>query len=318
MTNENDDSGMEVLDPLSVDVGATTPHGSIAYIDTVVVRVRYRPSDELVALLEANCLRTVDARPAQFFYWRIACQQPTEAALRILDSAISDLDGVLQRVDIALDIPCESREEAEQLRKWFGRHLDMPYARDPAYLFRSLEEREMPEWAGTETLYLQPRKWGRANVGAYSRDSKITGQPSLHIELRFGGSRAVRRIGGILRPSDLALLDPGSLIERKLRLARVDVRKLGKQVLGRGQAKLPLVSTYHGIMTDQEMRAGHLVVRNSWYAQNSRCLEEHDWTPPSPQAVRQYCSAFQWFNRRSACLSIDWFDIIDLPCRLTF
>ncbi|MGE3992941.1 hypothetical protein [Pseudorhodoplanes sp.] len=147
--------------------------------------------------------------------WRFLVNHPSADALVILDDIVTEHRAKVCRLDIALDFVTDTKESARVLMGHFVNHLILRFNRSNG----------MPdEEFGTYWVrYKEVGKKPTRNVLAYwDRPSKVRRQPCCHVETRFIGSEAVRRMTerfGITLPSDLMGLNPAEFIGHNFILA---------------------------------------------------------------------------------------------------
>lgn len=147
--------------------------------------------------------------------WRFLVNHPSAEALRVLDRIMMDHRATIHRLDIAVDFVTPTKTRARALMLHFIRHLVLRFGRSNG----------MPdEEFGTYWVrYKDTRKSPTRNVLVYAdKLSKVRGRPCCHLESRFIGSEAVRRMTerfGIEVPSDLIGLRPVELFEHNFILA---------------------------------------------------------------------------------------------------
>lgn len=154
--------------------------------------------------------------------WRFLVNHPSAEALNILDDIMLDHRATMHRVDVAVDYITKDQAEARAIMLALRQCLVLRFNRSNG----------MPdEEFGTYWVrYKDVRKKPPRNVLAYwDRDSKVRRQPCCHIEIRFIGSEAVRRMTerfGIKLPSDLTSLRPVDLFAHNFVVGNVDQRSL--------------------------------------------------------------------------------------------
>jgi hypothetical protein len=122
---------------------------------------------------------------------------PSAATIAELDRWQALYHGVVSRFDVAYDFPADMQD----------------YIKTHAVL-RWRRKGSMKEFDNGGIYWISRPRTNR-NLLLYMRESKVTGQPCAHFELRFHRASACRR-EGIRRASDLLMLDPLKLFNKHI------------------------------------------------------------------------------------------------------
>jgi hypothetical protein len=176
----------------------------IAYIDTVSVLLP-KPL-ELPRLRRHNRGQIIPyASKARHVPYGYRIHQPS---LLTIDYISTERPGhVVSRFDLALDFIVISAHARLLLADFLRLHLTQPW--------RGKRARAVYEG----TIYLGPAST-RRNVAVYLSPSKITGQPAVHLEMRYIKADACRR-RGIHCIGDLLALDVNACIRRDIRFSAI-------------------------------------------------------------------------------------------------
>jgi hypothetical protein len=191
---------------------ALAPSAIFPYCDSVDIFFHGRGQREANQALYAAIRRwgRVDSahdRNKQWRGYRLSLQLPNRNELGELDRLIEQWEGVISRVDIALDMPAA---DGGELREWLESHLILRWGRRCV----------MKEVDGT-------RYWIRWEVGRRRPNrnlvlyddchNKITGEvPCVHLELRLLNAKTVRK-EGIVSLTKLLTLNPRELFNKHLK-----------------------------------------------------------------------------------------------------
>jgi len=187
------------------DAASTLVRDCIAYVDTVSVLVRKPLS--LSRLRRHNRGQVIAyksrARDCGYAYgYRV--QQPSVPTLEYISTCHPD--HLVTRFDLAVDFIVGSADDQSALADFLKQHLTQPW--------RGKRDRTVYEG----TLYFGPAST-RRNVAVYLSRSKITGQPVVHLELRYSAAACRRR--GVHRIGDLSALDIEACIRRDIKLTAI-------------------------------------------------------------------------------------------------
>lgn len=225
----------------------------VAYIDKVGLRLPVRPAADFITKLREACGVTYEettARPGKKKskrarkprdmqrWWWVNIVQPTPAVLELLVAMWGQYkpSPTLSALEIALDLPTATEDDAEVLGAWVNHRIMQPHRR----------ERGVNIVGGTR--YTNAMRWGQVSVDdegnlvrggrgskgivTYSdRSSKITNTPCAHLEYRFAAAQYMKN-AGFSHPADLLQLDAAAWWREKGRLVlrELDYRHLRKQV----------------------------------------------------------------------------------------
>jgi len=137
---------------------------------------------------------------------------PTEPA--DLEWAANRGDVLVNYVESARD-QLMSEEAAHRLSDEFDEHFVQGW------------HGKQEQYRAEHGTYTSGRRVGRLFAWYWDRESKATGTHCFHLEARYQGVAAVRRIG-IHHPRDLLTFDHEDFWLQYLRLYRVDLEKLGR------------------------------------------------------------------------------------------
>jgi hypothetical protein len=134
--------------------------------------------------------------------WRLVVTLPSPQVLHRLDGLAAKYRGVVNRVDIALEI---NGADHQLVRLWIETHALLRH------------RRKGPMETVETTLYWCKSKRNRRDLVLYSdRHNRVTGEiDCVHLELRIKRAEAVRQ-QGIYRVRDLLTLDPHQLFARNV------------------------------------------------------------------------------------------------------
>lgn len=190
----------------------------LSYIDTLQILARRIPPGWLDRLRASGAGSVFGPeRPKNGPWLLFRVHQPTRRTF-VLVAALGMSNYRLNRVDLAFDFMVPTAQGLREFRRFLERHLTQP-------------------WRGTRkqcrfegTLYFGS-SWSRRNIAIYSdRPSKITGQPCVHIELRYCRSGSCSRIG--LDTADgICALDPVRIADRGFRVSAVSTANLRREIL---------------------------------------------------------------------------------------
>ena len=185
---------------------------TLPYLDSVWLFGRYLPRGFRTAIEANGCSLWV--KPCKVNhgscvgYW-VTVHQPTMGALAALDR----LDHAsLFRFDLATDFLTNTGKDAEWLQQWLATHV----------LLRWRPKGSMHEEDHGGLYWVKQshrkRRSPRDLLAYTTLPSKLTGQPCMHLELRFQTAQACHS-QGVHRARDLARLNPSQLFERCLRIS---------------------------------------------------------------------------------------------------
>ena len=187
------------------------------YIDTVQLALRRPLSSQVQAQLYKSGIGSLrQVRSKQWdrpFVMRI--HQPSDDALRLATELVED--HVVNRVDLAFDLTMTCLDEARKLQDFLCAHLTQRWHGRTHVL------------AHLATLYFRPA-WRRRNIVLYAEESSRHNEdPTLHLELRFYGAAACRRIG-VHTTGDVRRVQPFAVAGREWRLSVIDTEKVQNRI----------------------------------------------------------------------------------------
>jgi hypothetical protein len=157
-------------------------------------------------------------------------------------------------MELARDFITETTEQATHLHQWLQPLLVRRWSRNEKTVCR--------DESGKESIYTDGRQ-DPQNMDAYVRDSKVTGEPCCHMELRLKGRATVAR-HGITTFDDLQALDIERMFQSKMALLEVNkdlLPRLGKQFLLKGTPRFSRPSRHQGFRYDRYLRAAYFILR---------------------------------------------------------
>ena len=152
------------------------PLDSVAYIDTVQVRLETAPAPKDMELLERACgsAKLVDERRwSNQPRFRLQVHQPSESFFRCLDTFItaSNVSFYINQVELALDLIPRNPDDLQALHEFIVRHILKRWQGKQRVVFDE------------DTLYSGKESWNSHRIVVYSTlPSKLTGRPFTHIE----------------------------------------------------------------------------------------------------------------------------------------
>lgn len=259
-------------------------------LDTMVLLAPHRPTDAQKRIIRQharglNIPRTTHGKLAGFAY-RVTIQQPRPELMPWLDWWVAEDGWKISAFDTCVDYPVATWGDAHKLNDTIARHLIEPYRRRVGV--RNVS-------STSTTRYTMPGKWNVRGFRSYPRVSKIGGVGlCVRLEYVAHGARQVR-LAGIRRAIDL--IDIHELWARLLTFKSVDVRRIGRQALSRGNAKTPMIVKWGPMTVDLELYAGHRVARMA-----AAHMDEEFATA---QSVRQIGHVFKHIDARRALRPVD-------------
>jgi hypothetical protein len=190
---------------------------AVAYVDSVWLFVRYLPRGFRSAIEAHGCNLRVkgcrDRKGNRVGYW-VTVHQPAMGAVATLDSLAMQHGTSLFRFDMAVDLLTLNATCADLLKDWFVTHLLLRWRRHgPMHD----EDHGGVYWVKQSH---RKRRSQRDMLAYTTFPSKLTGQPCMHLELRFQTAQACRS-QGVHRARDLAQLNPAQVFERCVRISYV-------------------------------------------------------------------------------------------------
>jgi hypothetical protein len=181
----------------------------VTFFDTVEVLLRRSVEDRAAAEIGKHCrsLHYDTSKACGSGYpYRLSLQQPQPEALKLIGY---NLDHIVSRFDVAIDLPTETHPDADlltsmikhlQVQPWHGKRRSRSFK---------------------ETAYVSQRSTARNLVIYGDNESKVTKGPCCHIEFRYHGARACKA-RGVRTCHDLLMYDHGLWIDRDVKLALID------------------------------------------------------------------------------------------------
>lgn len=186
------------------DAASTLISDCTAYVDTISVLLQ-KPL-ELSRLRRDNHGQII---PYASKVRHAACgyriHRPTQRTIDYISTERPN--HLVTRFDLALDFIVASANADLLLAEFFRQHLTQPW--------RGKRHRTVYEG----TIYLGPAST-RRNTALYVSPSKITGQPAVHLEMRYIRAGTCRR-RGVHRVGDLSALDIDACIRRDIRFSTI-------------------------------------------------------------------------------------------------
>ena len=208
------------------------PASRHAYLDSLFLwSFRTLTVEQLVALRKlCGSVIVLKRHHAHIPRWRrLYClHQPTPAALNWLDRHLVNDRGQqfdVARLDLALDVCFDTHHDLAQADDLFRRYQVQPRH----------GKREIKHYRDGGRTF--GRGHDRRNLATYPESfSRLTGElHCLHVEVRYAGMESVRR--ALQTPQvttdSLRKIDYRAVIERELRLVRIDPERLGRRFLNR-------------------------------------------------------------------------------------
>lgn len=195
----------------------------LAYIDTIEMFSRRRPSPWLLGLLREACGQPVWYRECgkggTVWGYVLIVNQPSEQALRILDEWHQEYRCSISRVDIAFDFDPRPHVSRDQVISFVINNIHLKNRRSSDETHQIGETYYAVKRAGRAT------KSPKDRCSYFNRMGKTDGElDKIHDELRFQTRRAVKA-AGIERPIDLITVNPRELHERHLFVASTQSRR---------------------------------------------------------------------------------------------
>lgn len=184
---------------------------------------------------------------------RVRITAPKTPVFDYLEELAKTRDYLCNDIELAKDLITTDKPEARELRDYFKRHLVRKWSRNTKTVCGD---------EGEDTVYTDPRGHS-LNLDVYVRDSKISGEPCCHVELRIKGAGALKR-RGIRSFDDLRHLDIEGLIVKRLSLLALReecLPLLGKQFLPKGTPRFDPSSEGSRYRYDSYLRTAHTVLR---------------------------------------------------------
>ena len=190
----------------------------VAYFDKLAFRTNRKPTRKQLDFLRdnSNFARADHGNPIRGSdkKYILTIVNPNNACLQFLSKR---RELVVNRVEVALDLICETADEVVQLEDLFDEFFVQPW-----------HGRRQTIKVGAGTYTGQDRGAGFHLTWYGDRASKRTGDEfCFHLEGRHQGVTAVRR-AGIERPADLLTFDHGAYWRQHLNLFEIDLERLGR------------------------------------------------------------------------------------------
>ena len=205
---------------------------------------------------------------------RLQIRQPNDEGLLYLDHLATD-DHLINAIEFSLDLICQDRDEAEQLRHFFDVHL----------IQRWHGKRRVSRFENVS--YWSNKRWTRNQPVIYhDQPSKVTGQVNCcHLEWRTCEASAVRAVG-IERVRDLVDFNHRSFWKKRLVLRAIDMSKLGRTFKNSRRRKPWIRKDAFGREFDMDRWIGNIIARASQ-------REGNDGAPARPscsvQEILDFC-----------------------------
>jgi hypothetical protein len=201
------------------------PSSIIPYFDVIVIWLVTPVDGCTLKRLRKHCddlhHKNRIARFNKEFKQRLELKQPDEVALRWIASR----RGLINRVEVALDLIYATLAEAEATRSYLHRHLTRRWHFHQTILYYKNDP--------SNERYDGPRSAPNIITDYLQDHSRITGEYyCLHLEWRATGVKAVRA-AGILRPRHVLTFNFRAFWEPRMRLYTVDPERLGRMFRNR-------------------------------------------------------------------------------------
>src|SRR5215472_17525809 len=196
-------------------VAFSAVHGRTLYIDSIEVLLSHHLSYANADTLRSMCdgKMRIEAWPYPRYRVLVRLHQPLRRPEALAFLAACANRHAVHRVDIACDFLTRSQTATDRLRPIVDYHLTE----------RWRGARIMPT-STTATSY-QAVTNARRNVAKYSdKRSKVTGDPCVHVEVRYKGTDICTRLG-VSTVHDLDSFNP-TVVNRHVRLTWLDWYKL--------------------------------------------------------------------------------------------
>ena len=200
----------------------------ITYFDTIAALLRSNLSARACAEIEKFCgsLQHWTSKACGSDYpIRLTLHQPRTEALRVIEE---NLDHIVSRFDVAIDVPTQTSADATLLTSVIRRLAIQPRhgQRQSANVM--------------DTAYAASRG-ARRNYAVYGdKPSKVTGEPCCHIEFRFIGTRACQ-MRGVRTCGDLLRYDAALYIDRDMKLGLIDWQRAFQILRRQDPTKRPVL-----------------------------------------------------------------------------
>jgi hypothetical protein len=213
------------LAPRSVADCAALVTDRYSFVDSLAVLVpRHLRKAEIKSVRElCGSLYRVDEDPPTWAYAALwVMHQPSAAALELIDSIQTPRrPPLVVGLEVALDFVTATEEDAHAVRRFFQNHL--------AQAWQSRNAKGVDSFV--DAHYADYRAGAAQAWVAYSdQPCRVTGEVSCcHLEWRIRRAAGCRRVG-VGRPADVLGFEHVAFWRCKLRLRRIDVQKLGRQL----------------------------------------------------------------------------------------
>ncbi len=262
------------------------PVAVIGFFDTVQVWLGKKPTNEEIKSLKAFCGHCHVQQGSPWWNRDLRCRlqlhQPRAEALRLLDNSLVETKTTfhINQVDLAIDMTVLDQDALDWLYEFLDQHL-------------------VKRWHGKQpvcycetTRYTGQKKWQSQQIVMYpQRQSRINGQPCVHVEWRARGKNKVEKIG-IYDLGQLLDFDHRAFWQQRLCLEDVDFAMLGRQFQRRGRAKLPVSC---GPYKNSDQHVGFMIGRAAAQSENG----------PTAQDVRDWCRACSWFRTPTSLMRLN-------------
>ncbi len=217
---------------------APKPTNSVACFDRVQVWLKAPETARRLAELRRHCGRLhVDNRPSSFdraYRQRLELKQPNDAALRWL---AAHSDGLVNRLEVALDFVFDTAAERDDAFEFLHRHLVRRWhGKQTVRAIRGGTTALLTEEIEQANTRYDGSRAARNVIAFYREDhSRITGEGNcLHLEWRAKGAHAVRQ-AGVQSVKDLFDFDHRGFWQKRLVLIQVEPERLGRSIRNRGR-----------------------------------------------------------------------------------
>lgn len=227
--------------------------GAAFYLDTISLWTEDVLDASVVQALNQLCGKRATVKWKRMKYhprfrsW-IELRQPSHEAIQLL-AAVCEGECLINRVDTSFDLMTANQVQADVLGDYFRWHMIFPWHR-----------RQKIGWY-ERGMYSRSREFGRKVIAIYfDKESKVTGDPCVHLEARVTGAACVRALG-ISGLENLLEFDQHSYWKNSLRLQSPDYTRIGRQaiVVGPYSFKNPI---RRGSRKAWYRKAGQLLIRN--------------------------------------------------------
>lgn len=185
---------------------------------------------------------------------KLKISAPNASVFAYLNELAINRDYLINYEELCADFMTPDKVNARHMASYINQRIVRHWSRNRKVICSDAK--------GNETVYTDPRK-SKQNVDAYVRESKFTGEPCCHVEIRIKGKKDVQN-NGVITFDDLQNLDIEQLIFKKVAFLELDTDKLhllGKRFLPKGTPHFSKRCGRHGWRFDKHRRAAHIVLR---------------------------------------------------------